>query len=63
MSLNITAGLGLGGNESYPDLFQPCDSFPDGVKVIDGHIGIPELPVVGFEGKFDFVKMMRGLAE
>ncbi|MFT5174621.1 MAG: L-alanine-DL-glutamate epimerase-like enolase superfamily enzyme, partial [Gammaproteobacteria bacterium] len=23
MSLNIAAGLGLGGNESYPDLFQP----------------------------------------
>ena len=23
MSLNIAAGLGLGGNESYPDVFQP----------------------------------------
>ena len=23
MSLAIAAGLGLGGNESYPDLFQP----------------------------------------
>jgi hypothetical protein len=23
MSLNIAAGLGLGGNESYPDLFNP----------------------------------------
>lgn len=23
MSLNIAAGLGLGGNKSYPDLFQP----------------------------------------
>ena len=28
MSLNIAAGLGLGGNESYPDLFQPFVSFP-----------------------------------
>src|SRR6187397_2851347 len=33
MSLNIAAGLGLGGNESYPDLFQPYGGFPDGVKV------------------------------
>ncbi len=28
MSLNIAAGLGLGGNESYPDLFQPFGGFP-----------------------------------
>ena len=33
MSLAIAAGLGLGGNESYPDLFQPYGGFPDGVKV------------------------------
>ena len=32
MSLNIAAGLGLGGNESYPDLFQPFGGFPDGVE-------------------------------
>ena len=38
MSLNIAAGLGLGGNESYPDLFQPYGGFPDGVRVEDGHI-------------------------
>src|ERR1700694_2975482 len=29
MSLNIAAGLGLGGNESYPDLFQPYRSEED----------------------------------
>ena len=28
MSLNIAAGLGLGGNESYQDLFQPYGGFP-----------------------------------
>ena len=27
MSLAIAAGLGLGGNESYPDLFQPYGGF------------------------------------
>lgn len=26
---------GLGGNESYPDLFQPYGGFPDGVRVED----------------------------
>ncbi|QCK86790.1 mandelate racemase [Phreatobacter aquaticus] len=63
MSLNIAAGLGLGGNESYPDLFQPYGGFPDGVKVEDGHITMPDLPGIGFEGKSDLIKVMRELAE
>lgn len=63
MSLNIAAGLGLGGNESYPDLFQPYGGFPDGVKVIDGHITMPDLPGIGFEGKSDLIKVMRDLAQ
>ncbi len=63
MSLNIAAGLGLGGNESYPDLFQPYGGFPDSVKVEDGHIIMPELPGIGFEGKSDLIKVMRELAE
>jgi L-alanine-DL-glutamate epimerase-like enolase superfamily enzyme len=62
MSLNIAAGLGLGGNESYPDLFQPFGGFPDGVRVEDGHITMPELPGIGFEGKSDLYKVMRELA-
>lgn len=63
MSLNIAAGLGLGGNESYPDLFQPYGGFPDTVKVEDGHIVMPDLPGIGFEGKSDLIKVMRELAE
>ena len=63
MSLNIAAGLGLGGNESYPDLFQPFGGFPDGVKVEDGYITMPEIPGIGFEGKSDLIKVMREVAE
>ena len=63
MSLNIAAGLGLGGNESYPDLFQPYGGFPDGVRVENGHIVMPELPGIGFEGKSDLIRVMRELAE
>jgi D(-)-tartrate dehydratase len=62
MSLNIAAGLGLGGNESYPDLFQPYGGFPDSVKVVGGHITMPELPGIGFEGKSDLYTEMRALA-
>lgn len=63
MSLNIAAGLGLGGNESYPDLFQPYGGFPDSVRVEQGHIRMPELPGIGFEGKADLIRVMRELAE
>ena len=62
MSLNIAAGLGLGGNESYPDLFQPYGGFPDGVRVENGHITMPELPGIGFEGKADLYAEMKALA-
>ncbi len=62
LSLNIAAGLGLGGNESYPDLFQPFGGFPDSVEVVDGHITMPELPGIGFEGKSDLATVMRELS-
>ena len=63
MSLNIAAGLGLGGNESYPDLFQPYGGFPDTVRVEDGHVVMPELPGIGFEGKSALIRVMRELAD
>src|ERR1700723_1373951 len=62
MSLNIAAGLGLGGNESYPDLFQPYGGFPDGVRVENSHITMPDLPGIGFEGKSDLYREMKALA-
>jgi D(-)-tartrate dehydratase len=62
MSLNIAAGLGLGGNESYPDLFQPFGGFPDSVRVDNGYVVMPDLPGIGFEGKSDLIKVMRQLA-
>ena len=63
MSLAIAAGLGLGGNENYPDLFQPYGGFPDDVQVENGHITMPELPGIGFEGKSALYRVMRELAE
>ena len=62
MSLAIAAGLGLGGNESYPDLFQPYGGFPDGVKVNDSFVNLPELPGIGFEGKADLFREMTKLS-
>jgi L-alanine-DL-glutamate epimerase-like enolase superfamily enzyme len=63
MSLNIAAGLGLGGNESYPDVFQPYGGFPDGTRVEDGFVCLPDLPGIGFEAKSDLYAEMRKLAD
>ena len=60
-SLNIAAGLGLGGNESYPDVFQPFGGFADGIMVEDGHVSLPELPGIGFEAKTDLYALMKTL--
>jgi L-alanine-DL-glutamate epimerase-like enolase superfamily enzyme len=62
MSLAIAAGLGLGGNESYPDVFQPYGGFPDGTRVENGIVTLPELPGIGFEGKADLYAHMKALA-
>jgi D(-)-tartrate dehydratase len=62
MSLNVAAGLGLGGNESYPDLFQPYGGFPDGVHVENGHVTMPQLVGIGFEGKADLYREMKALS-
>jgi L-alanine-DL-glutamate epimerase-like enolase superfamily enzyme len=63
MSLNIAAGLHLGGNESYPDVFKPFGGFADGVAVEDGYIGLPDIPGVGFEAKADLYAVMRTLLD
>jgi L-alanine-DL-glutamate epimerase-like enolase superfamily enzyme len=62
MSTNIAAGLGLGGNENYPGLFQPFGGFPDGVRVENGYVTIPDLPGIGFEGKEALRKECHALA-
>src|SRR5450756_2021898 len=51
MSLNIAAGLHLGGNESYPGVFQPFGGFADGIAVENGYVGLPDVPGIGFETK------------
>ncbi len=63
MSLNIAAGLGLGGNESYPDVFAPFGGFADGNSVEDGYVGLHECPGVGFEAKKALIDCMRNATD
>ncbi len=59
MSLNIAAGLGLGGNESYPDVFQPFGGFADDTPVIDGYVTLPQVPGIGIEAKARLHTLLR----
>jgi len=63
MSLNIAAGLGLGGNESYPGIFQPFGGFADGIPVEESYVRLPEIPGIGFEAKSGLFGLMRTLVE
>ena len=62
LSLNIAAGLALGGNESYPDVFQPFGGFADGAPVEDSYVRMPETPGIGFEAKSALYRVMKNLA-
>jgi L-alanine-DL-glutamate epimerase-like enolase superfamily enzyme len=61
-ALNIAVGLGLGGNESYPEVFQPFGGFADDVPVEDGRVKLPHIPGIGFEAKRALYTVMKKLA-
>jgi L-alanine-DL-glutamate epimerase-like enolase superfamily enzyme len=63
MSLNIAAGLHLGGNESYPGVFQPFGGFADDIEIKDGFVGLPNVPGVGFETRAELFKLMKSLSD
>jgi L-alanine-DL-glutamate epimerase-like enolase superfamily enzyme len=62
MSLNMAAGLGLGGNESYPGVFQPFGGFADDIAVENGCVRLPQNPGIGFEQKNNLYTVMKRLA-
>jgi len=62
-ALNIAVGLGLGGNESYPQVFAPFGGFADNAAVKDSRIAMPDVPGIGFEVKNELFKVMKLLLE
>ena len=59
LSLNIAAGLGLGGNESYPSVFRPFNGFADNMPVEDSFVALPQTPGIGFELKNELFSIMK----
>jgi L-alanine-DL-glutamate epimerase-like enolase superfamily enzyme len=60
-ALNIAVGLGLGGNESYPEVFAPFGGFADATPVENSRIRMPDVPGIGFEAKNDLYAVLKGL--
>ncbi|HEX5212676.1 MAG TPA: mandelate racemase/muconate lactonizing enzyme family protein [Pseudolabrys sp.] len=58
-ALNIAVGLGLGGNESYPQVFAPFGGFADNTPVRDSRIAMPDIPGIGFEAKNALYAVMK----
>ncbi|SFQ16306.1 mandelate racemase/muconate lactonizing enzyme family protein [Salibacterium halotolerans] len=63
MSLNIAAGLGLGGNESYPGVFEPFGGFADNQPVENGRVSLPDVPGIGFEAKSNLYQLLKTVAQ
>jgi D(-)-tartrate dehydratase len=61
MALHIAAGLGLGGNESYPGVFLPFGGFADNAPVENGRVRLPEVPGIGVELNSDLFEVLRTL--
>lgn len=60
-SLHIAAGLGLGGNESYPGVFQPFGGFADGVPVENSRVRLPDAAGIGIECKANLMEVFERL--
>jgi L-alanine-DL-glutamate epimerase-like enolase superfamily enzyme len=61
-SLHVAAGLGLGGSESNPKVFQPFGGFEDDALVESGFASLPSRPGVGFEGRAALKPLLMDLA-
>ena len=61
MALHVAAGLGLGGNESYPGVFLPFGGFADEPPVRDGRVKLSDAPGIGIELNSDLFALFRQL--
>ena len=60
-ALHIASGLGLGGNESYPGMFQPFGGFADTTPICNGRVELTQCPGIGFEEKSGLMGLFRKL--
>jgi D(-)-tartrate dehydratase len=61
INLHIVAGLGLGGCESYPGVFQPFGGWTDTCVVAEGRIAASDAPGFGLEQKAGLAELIAEL--
>ena len=62
-ALHMAAGLRLGGNESYPGLFEPTGGFADNIPVVEGRVALSEDPGIGIENKAALHAAFRAIVD
>jgi D(-)-tartrate dehydratase len=60
-NLAVAAAFGLGGCESYPQVFEPFGGFADDAPVEHGRVRLPETPGIGIEGKAALRDLVRAV--
>ena len=53
INLHIARGLGLGGCEAYPGVFQPFGGYPDACALSGGTVSPTDAPGFGLEQKLE----------
>jgi L-alanine-DL-glutamate epimerase-like enolase superfamily enzyme len=56
LGLHVVAGLGLGGCEVYPGIFQPLGGFGDKTKIEQGTVKVSDAAGFGFEEKANLME-------
>ncbi|OBK13486.1 enolase C-terminal domain-like protein [Mycobacterium asiaticum] len=63
INLHIAVGLGLGGCESYPGVFQPFGGYGEGCVLVDGRIAPTDAPGFGLEQKSGLTRVIAELTD
>lgn len=61
INLHVVIGLGLGGCEAYPGVFQPFGGYPAGCTLEGGRVRVPDWPGFGLEYKPELQDAVRQL--
>src|SRR5699024_5209497 len=63
LNLHIVIGLGLGGCEAYPVVFQPCGGFSSDCRIEDGRIHPSDAAGFGLERKAELAPEINELLQ
>jgi L-alanine-DL-glutamate epimerase-like enolase superfamily enzyme len=63
INLHIAVGLGLGGCEAYPGVFQPFGGYPPQCALGGGQVRTSDAPGFGLEQKTELVPSLRQIGE